>query len=184
MAKSRPPSGSVCPGPTQRSRTSPSAVWTDSPPTTRPQPGQRLGTVPAFPAASIPCPYRGPQVPPHLLHYPLSNKRGSELGGYSDTSPTTRLKTLIQPPGSTPFPLSPLLSPCCFSNTKQVCISGPSTMPFSLPGMRFPLPFPLASLPPLPYLVSNVTSSKPPPSPLCLPLISPLYNITSQVAQW
>lgn len=33
-------------------------------------------------------------------------------------------------------------------------------MRFSLPGMLFPLPFPLASLPPLLDLISNVTSSK------------------------
>ena len=125
-----------------------------------PQPGQRLGTVPAFPAASKPRPYRGPQVP---LHCPPSNQRGSGLGGHSDTSPTTRPNSLPAPRIYLRLFLSPPLSPRCFSNTKLVCTSGPSTTQFSLPGMLFPLPFSL------PGLVSNVTSSEATlqPPPVC-----------------
>lgn len=97
-----------------------------------PQPGQRLGTVPAFPAASKTRPYRGPQVPPHPLHCPPSNQRGSGLGGHSDTSPTTRLQTLIQPPGSTPFPLSTPISMLFLRTFDQAVLSTWNALPPTL----------------------------------------------------
>ena len=56
MAKSRQPSGSVCPGPKPWSRTLPSAVWTDSPPTTPPPAWAKAGV-----SAGLPD---GAQAPP------------------------------------------------------------------------------------------------------------------------
>lgn len=126
-----------------------------------PQPGQRLGTVPAFPAASKFRPYRGRRSLPTRCTALRPTREGLDLGATLTPAPPPD-QTLFQPPYLRLF-LSPPLSPRCFSNTKLVCTSGPSTTQFSLPGMLFPLPFSL------PGLVSNVTSSEATlqPPPVC-----------------
>ena len=124
-------------------------------PLPRPQPGQRLGTVPAFRAVSKPLPYWGPQGPPHQVHYSQSNKRWSGLGGYSRHQPHHQISNshptprtyLFSSPSTSPMLTSPQLplSPCCFSSAKLVRTSGPLTMLFPLPGMLFPPHLPPSS---------------------------------------